>query len=474
MNSELFTDSQFAQLAEDVVRVLQEIGYHVGHEDLKARALRAGCTETAQGRIVFHQGQVEELRARLLAQYPPRPPEATHPRLIRPRHELQAGFGNIVPKFYNHDRRAAEGATTAHFTCLVKFAHAEPRIGSVTVPVSRQDVPPAIEQLEAVLLMARLTDKPLGAIDATVPEAVPFLAEMGKALGRDPVGFTGQCNCINPPLRLGHRTAETMLQRVPYHGASMITTMTNIGGTAPVDVYGSVVLATAEIVGGLILTMAMDPAAPLMGYTATTQLDMLTGNLTESTPQTVQVDAGVYQLMERHFGGGTRVGGRGYITARHPGLQAVFERFLKAVGYAALVDEGAISYAGSGNLDNGSVISPEQYLLDLEITEGLLSLWATPTIPPPGDAVARIREGVLEAGGNFIALDHTLRHFRSELWDPTYFGRLANTRAEAEIVARCHDDYLATLDSYRPASHPAAVVRELEQIVAAARRTLLA
>ena len=98
-----------------------------------------------------------------------------------------------------------------------------------------------------------------------------------------------------------------MLQQSRCHATSMITPMPSIGGSGPVDIYGCVILGTAEIVGGLILSMIIDPEAPLLGYIACNQVDMLTGNGTSSTPQTIRVDAGVYQLMEMCFGGGTRV-----------------------------------------------------------------------------------------------------------------------------------------------------------------------
>ena len=75
-----------------------------------------------------------------------------------------------------------------------------------------------------------------------------------------------------------------------------------------------------------VLPQFVNPQAPLLGYIACNQLDMLSGNGTSCTPQTVRVDAGVYQLMARAFGGGTAVGGRSYINARRPGLQALFER----------------------------------------------------------------------------------------------------------------------------------------------------
>jgi len=466
----LLTDSEYERMAGQVVEVLGTIGMVIGHERVKQMVLAAGCKESPQGRVLFPPALIETNTATLQQTHGPHQDASAE---LHPRQPFTTGFGNLVPKVFDFAARRSVPGDTLSFRRLVRFAHTEPRVSSVTIPLSRQDVAPQMEQIDAVPVMAELTDKPLGSVDATYPEAVPFLAEMGAALGHEPGLFVGRCNCINPALRLEARTAETMLQRARYHSPAMMTTMTNIGGTGPVDIWGCIVLGTAEIVGGQILASIIDPEAKLIGYTATTQIDMRTGSLSESTPQTTQVDAGIFQLVQRHFGGGTAVGGRGYISAKRPGLQAVFERFLKAAGYAAFVDQGMLSFPGTGNLDNGSVISPEQFLLDLEIMQALDQLWSRP-VPAEDDVPARLREGIMDAHGNFLGSPHTLENFLQEAWEPSYFARGTETKDEAAILAACHEQYTVTLKAYRPAGYPEGVLRELRLIKDRAARVLTA
>jgi trimethylamine:corrinoid methyltransferase-like protein len=474
MKTQLFSDSQFDQMAEEVVGVLGTVGYSVGHQKVKEMALKAGCKESAAGRVLFSKRQIDELREELLRQYPrtPAKPGADEPSLIHPVRELRAGFGNLTPKYFDYVNDAPEGGNLARLIELIKFAQTEPRLVYITLPLSRQDVPPAIQELDSLVIMAKLTDKQIGSIDCTLPESVPFMAEMGEALGYKPADFVGTCNCINPPLRLEDRTAETMLIRARYHSQSMITPMPSLGGSGPADIYGTIILGTAEIVGGLILSMIIDPEAPLLGYISSNQVDMLTGNGTQCTPQVIRVDAGVHQLMEHAFGGGTQIGGRSYVNARRPGMQAVFERFLKAVGYAALVDQHALRYQGNGCLDNGSMISAEQFLLDLEILGGLDWLWTAPSTPPPGDAATRIQDVVMNGGGNFLETEHTLAHFRDEMWPASYFDCRTNTRSEKEILDRCHADYCEKVEHYQPASRPDDAIKELERILKRAKQQL--
>ena len=167
------------------------------------------------------------------------------------------------------------------------------------------------------------------------------------------------------------------------------------------------------------------------------------------------------------------MGGRSYINARRPGLQALFERFLKGVGYSMLVDEFIPGYCGNGCLDNGSMISPEQFLLDLEAQQGMDWLWAAPAVPPPGDAADRIRDAVLSGRGNFLETEHTLAHYRDEVWDALYFRCRMDTLKEKEILDQCHAEYRAKVAAYEPASYPEDTLRAMESILARARKELV-
>ncbi|MBU0715861.1 MAG: trimethylamine methyltransferase family protein [Verrucomicrobia bacterium] len=467
MRIQLLSDSEYEQLADDVARVLKEVGYLVDHPLVKAKALGAGCRESAEGRVLFSQGQIEELRRNLSRQAAAGGLKSDEQKTAEKDYKiLRAGIGNLTPKYYDYSSKTIKAVDTAMFKDLIKFAHAEPRISSIT-PLARQDTDPRWEQLEDIVLIAELTDKNIGGVDPITPEAIPYLAEMAAVLGK-PVSFIGSCNCVNPPLRLENRTAEAMLIKSRYHIRSMITTMPALGASGPVDIYGSAVLATAEIVGGLILSYIIDPDALQMGYVACGQLDMKTGNITSSTTQTVRLDATVYQAMEKCFGGCTLVGGRGYISAKAPGLQAMFERLLKAQGYSLFVDNGAFGYSGTGNLDNGSVFSPEQYMLDLEIIEALNHLMVAPRLPLHNDIVERIKSGVA-SGGNFMVDDHTLSHFRDELWESFCFGTMPRTLTDDEIVEKCHRKYADKIAEYKNAHYPDETIVQLKKILQRAK-----
>ena len=119
------------------------------------------------------------------------------------------------------------------------------------------------------------------------------------------------------------------------------------------------------------------------------------------------------------------------------------------------------------------MFSPEQFLLDLEIAGGFNSLWTPPALPAVNDTADRIIETILKNEGNFLEAEHTLAHYRDEMWSPAYFQCLTDTRNEKVILDRCHADYQAKVNDYRPASYPDEVIRELKKVLERARRILL-
>lgn len=474
MKNKLYTDSQFEKMELEVRKLLKEVGYKVDHEEVIDLAVKAGCKISSRNRVLFNDSLINQLIVRLLEQYKGSLSNDKEMALIHEKVSLKTSFGNIAPKFYNYSKKIAEGGNLENFIDLVKFAHSDKRINSINLPVSRQDIYSKLEQIDSLACLIRNTDKKVGIIDVTHAQAIPFIVEIGECLGLKPQEIIGPCNCINPPMHLGLNSAQLMLAKKPYHLMSMITPMPSLGGSGPVDIYGCTILGAAEIVGGLILSMIIDPDALLLGYIASGHLDMRSTVTTSASPESIRLDSGIYQLMDKCFGGGTRVGGRSFVPATRPGLQAVFEKVIKMVGYSAYVDANAFNYSGLGIIDNGSMVSPEQFLIDMEIMEAMNSLFTYPKVPENEmDAFTRISDEIYSTGGNFFVSDHTLDNYKSELWEPGYLLRLVDTRKEEEILDQCHSDYEKAIRDYMPASYPEAVLREADKIYIKAEQTLM-
>lgn len=319
-------------------------------------------------------------------------------------------------------------------------------------------------------MMMKLTHKYPRGLEPYTAESIKYFVEISDVLlgpGRQNE-FIDHCNCINPILRLEERTAGVMIEQARFNIGFLITSMPAAGRNAPVTLDGTIVQATAEIVGGLIIAYLLNPNVDHRGYISSGTMDLKAAVTTQSCPEVVLIDCGVVELMEHAFGGNTMVGGRTYVSARCPGFQAVFEKMLKAAAYQKYT--GWLSYGGSGVLDNGSLISPEQLILDLDIQEAFYRLCE---IEVKDEAVENIIADVAAAGtGDFLSTDHTLENFRGAFWEPFLFTR-GNTRSEQEILDTAHERFLDTVNSYSGYDYEEEKVKAVEEILREAKKELV-
>jgi trimethylamine--corrinoid protein Co-methyltransferase len=80
-------------------------------------------------------------------------------------------------------------------------------------------------------------------------------------------------------------------------------------------------------------------------------------------------------------------------------------------------------------------------------------------------------------GGNFLGEAHTYDHFRQELWFPTAFDRRRWDEWWADgartMADWAHEHKVQILEEHHPTAPDPDLVREIDSIVAAARRDLL-
>jgi len=461
----IFTNDELDLLARKVRRVLKSLGYCVRHDRLSEFLTRKGLKTSPSGRFRFDDRLIDEFVAWQSRRT--RPGQAETWTRGQP---FRRSFGNICPKYYDYAAQSAVSARTKHLIDLVKFAHQEPKIESVILPVAVVDVPAPTAPIESFLHMMRLTNKFSYWLDPYGDELVKYLVELSAVFLGDGQAdrFVDPCDCINPILRLEDRTAGVMMERAKYNLHSLVTSMPTAGGTAPVTIDGAVIQGTAEIVGGLVIAWLLNPDAAHVGYISSSVMDFASGNITQSSPETVLIDCGVIQLMDHGFGGNTRYGGASFISARRPGLQAVFEKMFKAAAYHRIT--GTFWYAGNGNLDNGSLLSPEQLLIDLDIAESFHHVQPQQVETEPiEDLIAQMAE---TEASEFLTTDHTLARFRAAFWQPALFTR-GDTRSESQILEIAHQRFRDTVNQYQGYDGAPTRIKAVETILARAKNELL-
>ena len=463
----VFNEEQCEIHCGNVRRILSEIGYKVEHQEMSEVLLKKGLKQAGSGRFLFDDKIINEF--------------VEHQKQYTANHTAagnnsagdsgySVGFGNMAPKIYDYKTGLPQLGTIEYLEQVVKYAHMETEIGRITLPLSVTDKPLILAPLVSFLKMAELTDKYGYFIDPLYPELVKYLAEfsdvfLGKGMEDS---FIDPCNCINPILHLEGRTAGVMMERAKYNVSSLITSMPTAGGNAPVTIDGAEIQGTAEIVGGVIISWLINPEVNNKGYISSSVMDFRYANTTQSSPETVLIDCGVIELMDYAFGGNTKSGGRSYVTAKKPGMHAVFEKMFKAAAYQNY--SGVLDFFGSGILDNGSLFSPEQLILDMEIQKSLFSLKSPDNIDM--DAVDAIKKVVDAGNGDFLSSDHTLSRFRDAFWDPALFLR-SDGQSEKEILDKAHERYKETLKSYSGYEYDQDKINAGNKILAKAKKELL-
>jgi trimethylamine--corrinoid protein Co-methyltransferase len=136
---------------------------------------------------------------------------------------------------------------------------------------------------------------------------------------------------------------------------------------------------------------------------------------------------------------------------------------------------GADTFGHMGILGADQAGSLEQLIVDNDMAAYVKRVLRGFSVDEETLALDVIRQ--VGIGGNFLGQEHTHEHFRRELWFPLAFDRRrwaewwdAGARSMAD---RAHERKARILSQHRPATPEPDLVREIDDIVEAARRDLL-
>lgn len=158
--------------------------------------------------------------------------------------------------------------------------------------------------------------------------------------------------------------------------------------------------------------------------------------------------------------------------AQKPGLQAVFENFFGTYNRTLWEGRPDFPYAGMGTLKSGSLGSPTQFMLDMEIRK---AQWFDRSVKVDEETIdfAEICERI-KGRSDFLSSEHTMRHFR-KLWtsklflsDDPYAGAWDGT--EKAILDKCEEMWRANLARWQPPVWPEETLKALDALVLRAKK----
>jgi len=222
--------------------------------------------------------------------------------------------------------------------------------------------------------------------------------------------------CSFSPLEYKPMDVEAIIHSagagLPIHACSLPTS----GGTAPLAMSGTVLMAAAEILGIVVMAHVLGGATPVIATPLIFALDMRTGRCLQSSVECMQGATMAIQLMKQGFGLLTHTYGVGSDTPDVDG-QSQAERAMLA---RAVVLSGADILGGVGQLECATVFSPVQAILDNELGRMLRRYQAVPEVT---DTDLSWRDLLtIKSGGHFLDNETTVKNCRGTFM-PEIFQR---------------------------------------------------
>jgi len=336
------------------------------------------------------------------------------------------------------------------------------------VMLAATDVPAPMQELVSICTCLRNTEKHIEN-EALSGKSAQFQIEIATAIVGDskrlrerPIISAVQCpfsplkydkGITEGAMELGKAGIPVVLYPLPISGA-----------TGPVTPAGTMVVANADVLGGLVIQELANPGAPVVYSAGAGTLNFKTGSLGES-PEDALMQIGLGQLA-RYYGLPNErpvFYGASKLTksqSNHHTVEALITNLLMepppdiVLGLGGL--EGATSLEAMV-IDNEIIDYALKFTRGIEVNEATLALDVINAAGP---------------GGHFLTEEHTLEHFR-DIWMPRLdMSSLSeiNKGGPESLGVLAHEKVKEILAKHKPAPLPEDVDKEICRILKRAEK----
>jgi len=481
-------DQQMDRLHEGVLNVLATTGLHIRGDFLLRALADARCRvdfdaqrawfkpDLVERQIAAQRDRYRMVRSSLW--YPfcrEMPPDS-----VSWPDSFTVDFGFATPTLYDLPTNTFRAATAADQREMIKLGNALDEVRAVCAPVIAGDVDPRIEIIESCRTLLLNTKKP-GWVGTSSAREVKYLAEFSALAAPDEAARRAQppvfvhAYCTTSPLKLDTRSCEVLKAALAYKFPVNFAPMPILGGTTPVTPAGSVIVATAEILGCITAATLIDPDVFYYAASIAGEMDMKTTQICYCTPAAILTDAALHQLFRTKYGIVLNVEA-GYLEAKQPGIQAAFMKTFRQMALGATVS----SSLPIGLLDNGAVFSPAQAMLDLDANRAIYTFGRGIDVDDNTMCLDLINDLAFCEKTTYLESEHTLANFRDVIWDTEFFdrtyraGAAGDPDADRKILAAADQKWRDLVASEKDVEIDPAFAAEVNRIADAARKELLA
>jgi trimethylamine---corrinoid protein Co-methyltransferase len=383
--------------------------------------------------------------------------------LLEPGRVYYGMGGTSEPFIYDYDTGRARQPTKADMVNSTRIGQALPNIDFVQTICMSGDKPTGQIFLHDFDAIFRNTSKPSVINILERPFTQRLLAMAAAASGGDDElrAHPSVLGIVTPisPLKIGTLN-EGILDAIHAGVPVLYSPGPMMGATGPATIAGTLALTTAEVLFGLVLTQLIKHGAPVVLKPDTDVFDMKTTQCTYGSPEQDLGKAAMAQIARFYnlpiygLGGG--------VEGKAPDADAASEAMLSMLlnGLAGMNLNQSL-----GTLAFGLYGSQEMVVICDEIARMIKHVLRGIVVNDDTLAVDVIREA--GHGGSFLQSEHTVRHFRQELYFPMLFRRQSvdqwlqsGAKMSLEVA---HDRVRDILAKGGPVSLPPSVDIALEQ-----------
>ncbi len=239
-----------------------------------------------------------------------------------------------------------------------------------------------------------------------------------------------------------------------------------LGATGPMTLIGTVTMHNAEMLAGVVIAQLMRPGTPVIMSPRVTFIDMRTAMGLWAAPE-MGLAATVSIQMAKYYGIPSTATGfscASKITDEQAAFESMYNALLPALA-------GADVIGASGSLDNALVSCYRKLIVDNEISS-LIQRAVKGEIVDEDTLAVDVIDEVVHGERNFLGHPHTLKHLRTELWQPflsdraTYEGWQEGGSTTFEERAKVLAEKLLANHTVEPL--PAPAIKAIDEIVARA------
>ena len=259
--------------------------------------------------------------------------------------------------------------------------------------------------------------------------------------------FIGICVCAISPLTLGQEAAEVIMF-LAEKGLPQLMASAPIGCcTSPLSIAGTTLVQNCEVIAGLILAQLSNPGAPVI-YSGLPSIS----NPKDLSYATGSVEVGMMSSIASQMSTRYKMpfSTLCFTDSKIADTQSGYEKtlFMALMACSQRVDLIISAGTGEGALSS----SHEQLVIDNEIFGMIRRLQGGVDLSDDELGVETIMQ--VGPGGNFLAMDHTLRHMKSAVYFPTLSDRLARSdwlaAGAKDTRQRGKERATSILESHRP------------------------